>query len=229
MINTLLVDSVNPTGQAFKAGIQKDDILISYNGNRLETTEDLIKLALSSSEDSNQIEIIRGQNHKIIVAGKGALGIAVLQKQIAEEALSTAIATTANADMSAQRSKELAASRVERARSMIITTAPSIEGYRVTETIEIVSAECAYGINVFKDFFTSVSDVFGGRSNSIQNVLRDARRKCLAELKVEALDVGANAVISVDLDYSEFSGGGKSMLFLVATGTAVKVEKVQLP
>ena len=36
---------------------------------------------------------------------------------------------------------------------------------------------------------------------------------------------GANAVIGVDLDYSEISAQGKSMLFLVASGTAVKVVK----
>jgi len=55
--------------------------------------------------------------------------------------------------------------------------------------------------------------------------LRDARVACLDELRREAEEVGANAVIGIDLDYSEISGGGKSMLFLVATGTAVKVTK----
>lgn len=45
------------------------------------------------------------------------------------------------------------------------------------------------------------------------------------ELRKEAEELGANAVIGVRLDYSEFSGGGKSMLFLVASGTAVVVER----
>ena len=35
---------------------------------------------------------------------------------------------------------------------------------------------------------------------------------------------GADAVVGVDLDYSEFSGGGRSMLFIVANGTAVKLQ-----
>jgi uncharacterized protein YbjQ (UPF0145 family) len=212
MIYALLVESVRPAGEAFKAGIERDDILISYNGQQLETTEILIGLASSTSQDSNKIEIIRGQTHKIISVGKGALGVSVLQKEINADAISTAI-----------ERKELSADRIERARCMIITTAPSIEGYRVTDTIEIVSAECAYGINIFRDFFVGVSDIVGGRSNTIQTVLRAARRNCLEELKIEALDVGANAVIAIDLDYSEISGGGKSMLFLVATGTAVKI------
>lgn len=41
----------------------------------------------------------------------------------------------------------------------------------------------------------------------------------------QAHDLGANAVIGIDLDYSEFSGQGKSMLFLVASGTAVLLGK----
>lgn len=105
-----------------------------------------------------------------------------------------------------------------------LTTASILEGFRVVETIDVISAECVFGMNIFRDFFASVTDVFGGRSRATQKVLRDARKRCLDELRYEAREVGANAVIAVDLDYSEFSGHGKSMLFLVASGTAVRVE-----
>jgi len=108
---------------------------------------------------------------------------------------------------------------------VVLTTAPWLEGYRVVETLEIVTSECVYGMNMFRDFFAGITDAMGGRSESTQSVLKDARKTCLLELKKEAFSVGANAVIAVDLDYSEFSGQGKSMLFLVASGTAVKVEK----
>ena len=109
---------------------------------------------------------------------------------------------------------------------VVLTTAPSLEGYRVTETFDIVTAECVFGMSVFRDLFAGLTDVFGGRSASSQRVLRDARVACLSELRREADALGANAVIAVRLDYSEFSGGGKSMLFLVASGTAVRVEAV---
>jgi uncharacterized protein YbjQ (UPF0145 family) len=82
-------------------------------------------------------------------------------------------------------------------------------------------------MNLFRDFLAGLTDAFGGRSESTQKVLRDARRECLRELREEALRHGANAVIAVDLDYSEFSGQGKSMLFLVASGTAVLVEPLE--
>lgn len=110
--------------------------------------------------------------------------------------------------------------------SLILTTAQSIDGYRVVETREIVTAECAFGMNIFRDFFAAITDVVGGRSGSTQSVLRDARKTVLAELKQEAHRAGANAVIAVDLDYSEFSGAGKSMLFVVASGTAVRIAPI---
>jgi uncharacterized protein YbjQ (UPF0145 family) len=107
-----------------------------------------------------------------------------------------------------------------------LTTAQTLEGFRVKQTIEIVSAECVLGMSAFSDMFSGFRDLAGGRSKSYQRHLREAKDTCLYELRAEADRVGANAVIAVDLDYSEISGGGKSMLFLVANGTAVVVEPV---
>ncbi|SCZ49048.1 heavy metal-binding domain-containing protein [Thiohalomonas denitrificans] len=109
---------------------------------------------------------------------------------------------------------------------IIVTTEAVMQGYSVTRRFDVISSECVFGMNLFRDFFSGMRDLFGGRSAASQKVLRDARRICLMELRREALMLGANAVIGVDLDYSEISGGGKSMLFLVATGTAVNVDPV---
>ncbi len=104
-----------------------------------------------------------------------------------------------------------------------LSTTHEIPNAAITEIIEVISSECAYGMNLFKDIFTGVTDLVGGRSASTQNTLRDARRAVMAQLRVEAFYLGADAVVGVNLDYSEFSGAGKSMLFVVATGTAVKL------
>lgn len=120
-----------------------------------------------------------------------------------------------------------AAQKGAAAAHVILTTAPSIEGRPVSETLDIVTAECVFGMNMFRDFFSGISDVFGGRSGTTQRGLREARKACLAELRREAADIGADAVIAVDLDYSELSGQGKSMLFLVASGTAVRLRQVE--
>lgn len=108
--------------------------------------------------------------------------------------------------------------------AVMLTTETYSEGLKITKRIEVVTAECAFGMNIFKDLFAGVRDIVGGRSEAVQKTLRDARRTALYELKKEAYEVGANAVVGVDLDYVELSAAG-SMVLLVATGTAVRIEE----
>lgn len=108
------------------------------------------------------------------------------------------------------------------ANDIILTTSFVVAQKEIKYEIDVISAEVVYGINIFKDLLASVRDVFGGRSNTTQNVLKDARKTVMAELRKEALLLGADAVIAIDLDYQEISGGGKNgMLMVVASGTAV--------
>ena len=106
----------------------------------------------------------------------------------------------------------------------IVLTTETAPNLNITKRIEIVTAEVAFGMNVFKDLFAGVRNVVGGRSEAVQSTMRDSRRTALYELKKEAHAVGANAVVGVDLDYVELSGAG-SMVMLVASGTAVVIEE----
>ena len=106
----------------------------------------------------------------------------------------------------------------------ILLTTETATNLNITKRIEIVTAECAFGMNIFKDLFAGVRDIVGGRSEAVQKTMRDARRTALYELKREAHLVGANAVVGVDLDYVELSSAG-SMIMLVASGTAVVIEE----
>lgn len=111
----------------------------------------------------------------------------------------------------------------EAAAARIVLTTETAHNLPVTDRLGIISAEVVIGMNLFKDIASAFTDTFGGRSKNMQTGLRQARESALAELRQEALALGADAVVGVDLDYSEISGGGKSMLFLVASGTAVKL------
>ena len=106
---------------------------------------------------------------------------------------------------------------------MLITTTPNIEGKRIIRYYGIVSGETIVGANIFRDFFASIRDVIGGRSNSYEEVLRKAKDSALREMEEQAMRMGANAVIGVDLDY-ETVGSNGSMLMVTASGTAVVVE-----
>lgn len=103
----------------------------------------------------------------------------------------------------------------------IILTTESTPSLPIAKRLDIITAEVVIGMHLFKDIASAWRDTFGGRSNVMQEGLRDARKTALDELRREAHALGADAVVAVDLDYSEISGGGKSMLFLVASGTAV--------
>lgn len=106
-----------------------------------------------------------------------------------------------------------------------ITTTHDYPNYEVETVLGVITSECVFGMNIFRDFFAGMSDLFGGRSKASQTVLRDARNTCLYELKKEAYGMGGDGILGIDLDYSEISGKGKGMLFLVASGTVVKFKK----
>ena len=107
--------------------------------------------------------------------------------------------------------------------SAIILSTEAAPDLPVAQRIDVITAEFAVGMGLLTDIFNAWRDVFGGRSKSYQNALKDARKAVLQELRREAHALGADAVLGVSLDYSEISGGGKSMMFLVASGTAVRL------
>ena len=110
-----------------------------------------------------------------------------------------------------------------------LTTAPTIANAEIETELAIITAEHAHGLNMWGDILVELRDGWGGRSKKMQDTLRAARVGCLAELRNEAFSVGADAVIAIDLDYTELSGGGKSMTLLVASGTAVRLVTVPPP
>jgi uncharacterized protein YbjQ (UPF0145 family) len=110
-----------------------------------------------------------------------------------------------------------------RDRRLIVTTTPSVEGRRIVRYCGLVTGEAILGANAFKDFFASITDVVGGRSASYEGELRRARDIAVAEMEQAASDLGANAVVGVDLDY-ETVGQTGTMLMVAVSGTAVVVE-----
>ena len=104
---------------------------------------------------------------------------------------------------------------------MLITTTYHIEGKTISEYKGIVTGEVIIGANFVKDIFASFRDFFGGRAESYERVLREAKDKALEELIMEARVLGADAIIGVDLDYETLGQRG-SMLMVSASGTAVK-------
>ena len=103
---------------------------------------------------------------------------------------------------------------------MIITTTNNIEGKPVKEYLGVVSGEAIMGANVVRDMLASITDIIGGRSGAYEAKLASARKISLSEMQEEAVALGGNAVIGVDLDYEVIREG---MLMVTASGTAVRI------
>ncbi|WP_234416558.1 YbjQ family protein [Ruegeria sp. Alg231-54] len=105
--------------------------------------------------------------------------------------------------------------------TMVVTT-ETAHNLPVTERIGIVAGETVLGLNVFKDIMADVRGAVGGKSQTMQIAMKDAREQAVAELKLQAAEIGADAVVGVDIVYQDIGNTGK-MMMVAATGTAVKL------
>lgn len=105
---------------------------------------------------------------------------------------------------------------------MILSTTPTIEGHTIREYKGVVAGETIIGANFVKDFFASITDVFGGRSGSYEKVLTEGRETAMKEMTERAMRLGANAIVGIDVDYETIGANG-SMLMVAVSGTAVVI------
>ncbi|MFZ3284320.1 YbjQ family protein [Pseudomonas sp.] len=105
---------------------------------------------------------------------------------------------------------------------MILTTTHTVEGRQIVAYIDVVSAESVQGVNVIRDMFAGMRDFFGGRSQTLERALKEARIQATEEIKERARLLQADAVVGVDFEISMPAGKG-GMVVVFATGTAVKL------
>ncbi len=106
---------------------------------------------------------------------------------------------------------------------MIQVTTPGIEGKRITQYHGIVTGEAILGANLLKDFCAGIRDIVGGRSAAYEKGFRKARQIALEEMEEEAAELGANAIVGVDIDI-ETVGPNGAMLMVSVNGTAVTAQ-----
>ena len=107
---------------------------------------------------------------------------------------------------------------------MLVTTTNTLQDRKIKDYFGIVSGEAILGANILRDFFAGIRDIVGGRSAAYEEELRRAKDIALAEMTQQARDMGADAVLAVDLDYETITlGSGGGMLMVSASGTAVRL------
>lgn len=108
---------------------------------------------------------------------------------------------------------------------MIVTTTAGIDGAVIARYLGIITGEVILGTNLFRDMGANFRDTYGGRAGGYERDLAHARTHALRQMQTRAMELGANAVVGVKLDY-ETVGPEGSLLMVAASGTAVVAERL---
>ena len=106
---------------------------------------------------------------------------------------------------------------------MIFTTTPSVDGKSIAKYCGVIAGEAIMGVNIFKDLFAGVRDIIGGRSGAYEKELENARAAAFEDIGAKARELGADAVVGIDIDYEVIGGSSGSMLMVSVSGTAVSL------
>ena len=104
----------------------------------------------------------------------------------------------------------------------LATVEPKGPGASVAQYLGLVNGEAIIGANIFRDMFSSVRDVVGGRAGGYERALSGARDAALDEMKAAAKEMGADGIVGIDFDY-EVLGETNGMMMVTVSGTAVKM------
>lgn len=107
---------------------------------------------------------------------------------------------------------------------MLMVTTPDVYGKKVKKYYGIVNGEGLIGANVYKDIFSGVRDVVGGRTSTYEQELKKAREIALKSMSGKAKSLGANAILNVRIKYSNLGGTMGNTILVSINGTAVELE-----
>ncbi|MCK6426449.1 MAG: YbjQ family protein [Burkholderiaceae bacterium] len=104
----------------------------------------------------------------------------------------------------------------------LATVQPDGQAAKVERYLGLVNGEAIIGANIFRDLFSSVRDVVGGRAGGYERALAGARKAALADMVEAAREMGADGIVGVHFDYAVL-GETNGMMLVSASGTAVKM------
>lgn len=109
--------------------------------------------------------------------------------------------------------------------NIIVTTTPSVEGYRITSYVGPVVIPTIGAASMMRDWLAGFTDFFGGKSKSYQEVFAKYINDAVKEMMRQAKAHGANAIVNLRIETTNVSSG-KSVVFITLYGTAVVLEEL---
>ncbi len=104
---------------------------------------------------------------------------------------------------------------------IIVTTGPTIEGYRVTAYLGVTRGIVVRSVSLGQGFVGAFKQLGGGNIEEYVQVCDAARQDAYRMMVSHAEAIGAHAIIAMRYDATEFSQGATEVL---AYGTAVRIE-----
>ncbi len=108
---------------------------------------------------------------------------------------------------------------------MLILTSPTIQGKEITEYYGLVTGDALLGANLYKDLFSGVRDVVGGRTSKYEEELTNARNLAMDSMVEKAEELGANAIIGTRVAYHNLGGTMGNTIMVTVVGTAVSYQE----
>ena len=106
---------------------------------------------------------------------------------------------------------------------ILLLTTNVVDGIPIERYYGLITANQVAGTGLFTDMMASFSDLFGGNSGAYRESMNTLYKDVTERLKAKAVEVGANAVIGVSIDYDSISAKSMSMFMISIQGTAVKL------
>ena len=107
-------------------------------------------------------------------------------------------------------------------KNVSVTTANNLEGYAIEEYLGVVRGIVVRAQTITQGIRGSFSAIFGGNIRAYEEVCEQARSEAFARMVEHAQDKGADAIIAMSYDATEFSPGITEVL---AYGTAVRLRQ----
>ena len=104
---------------------------------------------------------------------------------------------------------------------MIIVSSPIFQGRTITKYFNVITSEVVLGSGFFTEADAFTSDIIGTRARGFEEKLIKAKEIAMNNIKDQAVNLGANGVVAVDIDYSVLN---KNVLMVVVSGTPVIAE-----
>lgn len=108
---------------------------------------------------------------------------------------------------------------------MLILTSPTIEGKKINEYHGLVTGDALLGANLYKDLFSGVRDVVGGRTSKYEEELTSARQLAMESMEEKAKAKDANAIIGTRVAYHNLGGTMGNTIMVTVIGTAVTFQE----